>query len=68
MDQRHLYAEVVRCVRDLPDHERAAAKLRWWEGMTCRQIARLRRIREKSAEQLVARARRKIRSACLSGE
>jgi DNA-directed RNA polymerase specialized sigma24 family protein len=32
--------------------------------MTCHEIARLRGIREKSAEQLVARARRKIRNVC----
>ena len=64
IDQRHIYAAVVRCVRDLPEPERAVAKLHYWEGMTCRRIAPILRIRERSVERVLARARRKISDAC----
>ena len=68
IDRRQLYADVVRCVPDLTLRESAVAKLRWWDGMTCHQIGQKLRIREKSVEKLLARARRKIRSACRSGD
>jgi RNA polymerase sigma factor (sigma-70 family) len=67
IDQRRLYAGVIRYIQDLPEPERATAKLRWWEGMSCGRIARILGMREKSAQRLVARVRRKIRNACEPG-
>ena len=63
LDESELYARVQRVLDTLPPQRRAAAILRWREGMGFDEIARTLQISENAARLQISRALKAVRAA-----